>query len=221
VVGLVLLKGMRYLVFVMAVLAAPAWAQPRGGTDEWSLNLFVVGTKHYAFEGGASARNDGGVGFGIAVSRNLNNYFAIGVDASLSTFNYRATVVGNAGSFQTDGDMETGALRIHGTWNLLARPVTPFFTANAGVMILDTNLGADPPANACWAYPWYGEVCGDKAPTTTLARFTYGLGAGLRYELPRQQGYVRALVGAEWIDFKEALSPVGYVVVRADFGLRF
>jgi hypothetical protein len=216
---------MKHLVFAMAVLAAPAGAQPRGGTHEWSLDLFVVGTKSYAFEGGASARNDGGAGFGLTVSRNLNDYFAIGIDASLSEFNYRAAMApgsGNAAArFETDGDMETGALRVHGTWNLLARPVTPFVTANAGVMILDTNLGADPPANACWIYPWYGEVCGDKAPTNSLARFTYGLGAGLRYELPQQQGYLRALVGAEWIDFREALSPVGYVVVRADFGLRF
>jgi hypothetical protein len=216
---------MRYLVLVMAVLIAPAWAQPRGGSDEWSLNLFVVGTKHYAFEGGASARNDGGAGIGITVSRNLNSYFSIGIEGSLSEFNYRANVApgaGNAGTaFQTDGDMETGALRLHGTWNLLARPVTPFLTANAGVMYLDTDLGANPPANACWIYPWYGEVCGDKAPSNSLARFTYGLATGLLYELPRQQGYIRATLGAEWIAFKEALSPVGYVTVRADFGLRF
>jgi hypothetical protein len=43
----------------------------------------------------------------------------------------------------------------------------------------------------------------------------------VRYELPRKQGYVRALLGAEWIDFREALSPVGYVTLRADFGLSF
>ena len=212
---------MKRLIWLFLVVAAPAWGQPRADTNEWSLDLFVVGTKHYSFEGGASARNDGGAGIGISVARNLNNYFAVGIDASLSEFNYRATVVGSAGSFDTEGDMETGALRAHATWNLLARPLTPFFTANAGVMFLDTNLGSDPPANACWIYPWYGEVCGDKAPTNTLTRFTYGIGAGLRYDLPRQQGFIRAIVGAEWIDFREALSPVGYVVVRADFGLRF
>jgi opacity protein-like surface antigen len=212
---------MKRLVWLLIMLTAPACAQPRAGTDEWSLNLFVVGTKQYTFEGGATARNDGGAGIGLTLTRNLNDYFALGLDASLSEFNYRATVVGAAGSFQTDGDMETGALRAHVTWNLLARPVTPFLTASAGVMFLDTNLAGDPPGNACWIYPWYGEVCGDKAPTNTLTRFTYGIGAGLRYELPREQGFVRAMLGAEWIDFREALSPVGYVLVRADFGLRF
>ena len=216
---------MKKLIWVFLILAAPAWAQPRADTNEWSLNLFVVGTKHYAFEGGASARNDGGAGIGISVARNLNDYFSVGIEGTLSEFNYRATVAPGAGnaaaSFSSEGDMETAALRAYTTWNLLARPLTPFLTASAGVIFLDTNLGAEPPANACWIYPWYGEVCGDQVPSNTLTRFTYGIGAGLRYDLPGQQGFLRALVGAEWIDFREALSPVGYVQVRVDFGLRF
>ena len=209
------------LLWLLLALSAPAWAQSRAGTDEWSLNLFAIAPRNYAFEGGATARNDGGAGIGLTVTHNLNDYFAVGLEGSLSTFNYRATVTGSAGSFATDGDMEAGALKAHVTWNLLARPLTPFLTASAGVMLLDPDLGGDPPANACWNYPWYGEVCSDKTPTTTLTRLTYGLGAGLRYELPRKQGFVRALVGAEWIDFREALSPVGYVTLRADFGLTF
>jgi len=213
---------MKKLVWLLMVLSAPALAQSRGGTDEWSLGFYaILGPGQYSFEGGATARNDGGAGVVLSVAHNLNNYFAIGVDASLSEFNYRATVVGSAGSFESHGDMEAGALRAHVTWNLLARPFTPFLSANAGVMFLDTNIRSDPPANACWTYPWYGEVCGERAPTNSLTRLTYGVGAGLRYELPRKQGFVRALAGAEWIDFHDALSPVGYLTLRADFGLSF
>jgi len=212
---------MKKLLWLLMALSAPALGQSRAGTDEWSLNLFAIGSRHYAFEGGATARNDGGAGVSLTVTHNLSDYFAFGLEGSLSTFNYRATATGSAGSFQTDGDMEAGALKAHVTWHLLARPLTPFLTASAGVMFLDTNLDSDPPANACWTYPWYGEVCSDKAPTNALARLTYGVGAGLRYELPRKQGFVRALLGAEWIDFREALSPVGYVTLRADFGIGF
>ena len=50
-------------------------------------------------------------------------------------------------------------------------------------------------------------------------------GAGLRWDLPRSWaysgGFIRLLVGGEWIDFDEASSPVGYWQVRADFGARF
>ena len=212
---------MRKLLWLLIAFAAPALAQSRGGTDEWSLNLFVIGPRDYAFEGGAAVRNDGGAGVGLTVTRNLNDYFALGLEGSLSAFNYRATVSGSAGSFETDGNMETGALKAHVTWNLFARPITPFLTASAGVMILDTDLAGEPPANACWNYPWYGEVCSDKTPSTTLARLTYGLSGGVRYELPRKQGFIRALAGAEWIGLREALSPVGYLVLRADFGISF
>jgi opacity protein-like surface antigen len=212
-------------ICLLLTLPGTLYAQSRAGTNEWSLDLFVVGTKHYAFEGGASARNEGGAGIGLTLTHNLNDYFAVGFDATLSEFDYRAGVAPGAGNaaagFQSEGNMETAGLRFHATWNLLARPVTPFITAGAGVVFLDPNLESGPPANACWIYPWYGEVCGDKAPRGNLTRFTYGVGAGVRHDLPRDLGFVRISVGGEWIHFSEALSPVGYVQFRADFGLRF
>ena len=215
----------RIMFFLFCVAATPAMAQLRADTNEWSLDLFVVGSKHYEFEGGASARNHGGGGIGLTLTRNLNDYLAVGVEATLSEFDYRAGVAPGAGNaaagFQREGSMETAGLRFHATWNLLARAITPFLTAGAGVVFLDPNLESDPPANACWIYPWYGEVCGDKAPRSNLARFAYGVGAGVRYDLPRDLGFIRAFVGGEWIHFSEALSPVGYAQFRADFGLRF
>jgi hypothetical protein len=216
------------LALLLAAVAMPALGgpdAPRGATTEWSLNLLVVGSKRYAFEGGAAARNDGGAGIGVSLTRNLNDYFAVGVDATLSEFDYRARVApgtGNAGpGFDSSGRMETAALRLHATYYLLARRLTPFMSAGVGATFLDTNLGSDPPANACWIYPWYGQVCSDKAPSTTLARLSYGAGAGLRLDLPGRQGFLRAFVSGEWLEFAEARSTVGYVQLRADFGLRF
>ena len=166
----------KFAICLLLAFAGQAAAQSRADTNEWSLNLFVVGTKHYAFEGGASARNDGGGGIGLTLAHNLNDYFAVGLDAALSEFGYRAGVAPGAGNaaagFHSEGSMETAALRAHATWYLLARPVTPFLTAGAGVVFLDSNLDSAPPANACWIYPWHGEVCSDKAPKSNLARFT-------------------------------------------------
>ncbi len=216
---------MKALAVLLVFFSAQAVAQSRADTNEWSLDLFIVGPKHYASDGGAAARNDGGGGIGLTLAHNLSDYFAVGLDATLSEFGYRASVAPGAGNaaagFQSEGSMETAALRAHVTWNLLARPVTPFLTAGAGVVFLDSNLDSDPPASACWIYPWHGEVCSDKAPKSNLARFTYGVGAGVRFELPRELGFIRAFAGGEWIHVPEALSPVGYVQFRADFGLRF
>lgn len=197
---------------------------PRGGSSEWSVNLLAIVGSTDEFEGGAAARNDGGVGIGLSVARNLNNYFAVGVEGTFAQTQYRATVApgaGNAGTgFEARGTLESAALRVHATWNLLSTPVTPFLTLGGGVIFLDTDL-ADPPANACWSYPWHGQVCSDKAPQGTLARLTYSAGAGLRFDLPGRQGFVRAYAGGEWIEFAEALSTVATVQFRADFGLRF
>ena len=211
--------------FLCAVASARAGRSRAATTNEWSLNLFVVGSNHYTFEGGASARNDGGAGFGFSVARNLNDYFAVGVESTLaSSTTARASHRAAATAAPASRPAATWKARrcaLYATWNLLARPLTPFVTAAAGVIFLDPDLGADPPANACWAYPWYGQVCGAQAPSNTLTRFSYGAGAGLRFDLPGERGFIRAFVGGEWIEMSEALSTVGYVTVRADFGLRF
>jgi hypothetical protein len=215
------MKGFCFVV--LTLVSVHSFAEPRGGRDEWDLGFFATGSRHYAFEGGASARNHGGIGYGMTWSHNLNNHFRVGIEGTLSEFNYRATVAPGAGNsaaaFERDGSMTTAGLRARATWNLLAQPVTPFLTATAGLTFIETDLGANPPANACWVYPWYGEVCSDKTPNNPFYRFTYGIGSGLLLEWPT--GFFRATLGAEWIDFKEALSPVGYVTVRADVGLRF
>jgi hypothetical protein len=217
---------MRWYLVLVALAATSAIAQPmRDGTTDGSLNFFVVGSKQYAFEQGASARNDGGVGMGATISRNLNDYFAVGIEGSYARWDYRATVApgaGNAGSgFETTGKMETAAVRLNATWNLLSTRVTPFVTAGAGVIFLDTNIDSALPANACWIYPWYGQVCGGSVPTNALTRFTYAGAAGLRYDLPGSQGFLRVMAGGEWISISEATSPVGYVQFRADFGIKF
>jgi Outer membrane protein beta-barrel domain len=219
------------LFALAALVVPPAQAQdpaPRGRTNEYSLNVQVIGSHDYDFDGGATARNDGGAGVALSIARNLNDHFAIGAEVAWSVFNFRAGVAPAAGNaaarFETDGDTENIALRVHATWYLLSRPVTPFLTAGVGVIFFDPEFDDSAPADACWSYPWYGQICG-AAPENTLTRLTYSAGAGLRWDLPPTWGYnggfLRFLVGGEWIHFDEASSPVGYWQVRADFGARF
>ena len=55
----------------------------------------------------------------------------------------------------------------------------------------------------------------------TLKNTIRATGVGLHTDLPHDWGFIRLLVGGEWIHFSEASSPVGYVQLRADFGVRF
>jgi hypothetical protein len=206
--------------------ASPAAAQIRGPSDEWSLNLHYISSERYAFEGGAAARNDGGGGISATLARNFNDYLSLGAELSYGEFDHRAAVAaapGNpASGFEARGKMELVTLRAVANWYLLARPMTPFLAAGAGVTFLDTNFTGEAPANACWIYPWHGQACGAQPPDGTLARLSYGASVGARWDLSREQGFLRALIGGEWIELSEATSGrVGYVQVRADFGLLF
>lgn len=216
------------LAWFLGLAALPGLGQdpaPRGRSNEYSVNLQAVGSKSYTFEGGAAARNDGGAGVSLSIARNLNDHFAIGAEAAWSAFNFRANVVPGAGNaaagFESEGDTEMVAFRLHATWYLLSGPTTPFLTAGVGVTFFDPEFDNASPANACWIYPWYGQVCGAAPPENTLTRLGYTAGAGLRWDLPHDWGFLRVLAGGEWIHFSEASSPVGYVQLRADFGARF
>jgi len=55
-------------VCLLIAFSGQSHAQSRAATNEWSLNLFVVGAKNYVFESGASARNDGGGGIGLTLA---------------------------------------------------------------------------------------------------------------------------------------------------------
>jgi len=217
---------MRFLLLALCLAASPGFAQSaRSGTSEWSLNLLLDGSRSYDFEGGAALRIDGGYGVGLTWAHHFSEHLALGSDATFGVFDYRARVApgsGNAGAgFDALGTMETATLRLHATWHLLAQPVTPFLTAGAGVTIVDTNLGDTTPASGgCWVYPWYGTVC-SVAPGHTLTRLSYGAALGMRFDLPRDQGFIRAMVGAEWIDVPDAMGSIGYGLMRVDFGVRF
>lgn len=223
---------MRRAFFLLSLLLCAAFSShgysqqhPRSGQREWSLQPHILGSRDYLFAGGAAARLDGGLGIGIGMAKNLNDYFAVGVDLSLSALDYRATVVpgsGNAGaSFDSSGLLERATLRFSGTWYLLSSRTTPFLTGGLGATYLDPDLEAAPPASACWNYPWWGQFCGPQAPQHGLTRFSYALGAGLRHDLPRERGFWRALVSGEWIDWPGPPERLGNIEFRVDFGLKY
>jgi hypothetical protein len=54
-----------------------------------------------------------------------------------------------------------------------------------------------------------------------MTRLTYGAGAGWRFDLERDRGFVRLLVSGEVIDWPTPPGELRNVEFRADFGARF
>jgi hypothetical protein len=213
-------------VVLLALLSGNVLSQTysRTGLREYSLQPHLLGSRTYDFEGGASARLDSGLGIGLGYAQHLNDYLAFGIDIAVASIDYRATVApgaGNAGArFDSSGVMERGTLRLHATWHFLAGRSTPFLTANVGAAHLDPDI--DPPSNGgCWVYPWWGQFCGAEPPTHGMTRFTYGAGAGWRFDLDRERGFVRLLVSGERIDWPAPPGELRNIEFRADFGARF
>ena len=216
------LIGVLVVIFFTEDVAAQAFS--RTGLREYSLQPHVLGSRTYDFEGGASARLDNGLGIGLGVAQHVNDYLAFGIDVTLASIDYRAGVApgaGNAGAaFDTSDVMERATLRLNATWHLLAGRSTPFLAANVGVTHLDPDIEA-PPTGGCWIYPFWGQFCGAEPPTHGMTRLSYGAGAGWRFDLDGNRGFVRLLVSAERIDWPAPPGRLDNVEFRADFGARF
>jgi opacity protein-like surface antigen len=216
------------LLFALAVLPALAAAQmprsgPRAGTYEFYLSPVFTESKSQSFEGGTTARTDTGYGFGFGFARNFTPHWNAGVEFSWGESYYRTTMQGTGAqagqSINSSGTIDTTTLRFAGTWNMLATDLTPFVTAGGGWTHIYTDLPAGPPQNSCWYYPWWGPVCTTYIPTQNTTKFSYNLGAGVRWDVGPY--LVRGLVNAQRVDIGGAQGKDYWTQFRLDFGMRF
>ena len=222
------MKLKRLLMLALLVAAAPALAQApsrgnRAGTYEFYLSPVFTQSKSQTFDGGTSARTDTGYGFGFGFARNFDAHWNGAVEFAWGETYYRTTMQGtgpNVGqSINSSGAIDTSMIRFAGTWNMLASNLTPFVTVGAGWTHIYTDLPAGPPQNSCWYYPWWGPVCTTYIPTQNTTKFSYNLGAGVRWDVGPY--LVRGLVNAQRVDIGGAQGKDYWTQFRLDFGMRF
>lgn len=68
-----------------------------------------------------------------------------------------------------------------------------------GWTAVDSNIASGPPGSVCWWDAWWGYICDYYQPTYTADTFSYGVGAGIRFDInPRM--FVRAGYQERWLD---------------------
>lgn len=207
------------------IVAAPALGQASRRAEKNEIYIGPVFTdgKSYSFEGGSSARTDTGFGLVLGFARNLNPHITAGIEIEWTDQDYRATVQPGPGNGDTarqiNGTLESRTLRLFGTYNILAKPFTPFVSGGLGWTYIDTNIPAGLPENVCWAYPWYGYYCSTYVPTQTTTKFSYNAGAGLR--LDAGNGVFRLMVNSQWVDFGGSYGSSNVIQYRLDVGTKF
>ena len=168
----------------------------------WEATIQVVGTGSESSDGemGSGLEMDSTTGWAFGVTYNFSPNFAVGFDGSFLKPRYTAT-------FNTD---EEGPIslqhkasifngQVNGTWNMLDGPFTPYLQLGIGWTHIDSNVADGPPVTGCWWDPWWGYVCSNFYSTYKDTRFSWGAGAGLRYEF-RNRMFVKGSVNRIEID---------------------
>ena len=211
-------------VIVALVIAVPALAQTsRNRRNEFYGGPVFTDGKSYSFDGGSNAHTDTGVGLTLGWLHNFNPHMAAGVEIEWSEQDYRATVQpgpGNTfGAQQINGTIESRTIRFLGTYHFSERAFTPYVTGGLGWSWVDTNIPSGLPENVCWYYPWWGTYCSTFVPTHNTTKFSYSLGAGLRYDYGK--AVFRGQIHAQWIDFGGNYGSSYATQYRIDFGTKF
>jgi len=177
------------IALVLAALPVVAVAQNdtyrRPGTWEWSVTGVFQESKTAGGDGGSSLSMDSALGLGFGFSYYLNKKLSVGGDFEFLRPDYDAVLVDDTGvqdDLAISHTMSQFNGRFKATYNLLDSRFTPFVEAGLGWSYFDSNVSDGDPIIGCWWHPFWGYICDGFYNTYSETLFSYGAGAGLRYE---------------------------------------
>ena len=179
---------MRNLVVAILLVALPSISAAQGGRAgiwEASVSAVFQDSKTIGSENGSFLEMDTRTGWGINFAYNFTNKLSLGMDLEFVRPDYVAVLVDDSGllpDLNINHQMSQFNGRLKGSFNLFEGPFTPFLEAGLGLSVFDSNVADGPPTTGCWWHPYYGYICENFYSTFSDTLFSYGAGAGLRYE---------------------------------------
>ena len=188
------------LIALLAGNAVSAASSDRSRSWEATIQVLGTGSESRNGENGSGVDFDSATGWGFGVAYNFNEHLAVGFDGAFVKPKYTAT-------FNTDEDGLVSLRhkasvfngQLNGTWNIMKGPFTPFLQLGMGWTHIDSNVADGPPVTGCWWDPWWGYVCSNFYSTYKDTRFSWGAGAGLRYEFQNRM-FVKGSINRVEID---------------------
>jgi len=156
--------------------------------ETWEVSLLMQNQTSTDAEGeqGSSLEIDSGWGWGFGIGYNWTENWNLSYRFSLNKPDYTATIV------PEDPEQETQTLnyqmskyshQFNVTYHFMDGPITPYVQAGVGWTKLDSNVPSQPPTTGCWWDPWWGYICTTTWETFKTSKFTYNVGAGLRWDV--------------------------------------
>jgi opacity protein-like surface antigen len=186
----------------------------------WEATIQVLGTGSESRNGenGSEVDFDSATGWGFGVAYNFNEHLAVGFDGAFVKPKYTAT-------FNTDEDGLVSLRhkasvfngQLNGTWNIMKGPFTPYLQLGIGWTHIDSNVADGPPVTGCWWDPWWGYVCSNFYSTYKDTRFSWGAGAGLRYDFQNRM-FVKGSINRVEIDGGNNEVDIKFDVWRLELG---
>ena len=218
----ILLLAMTLAVFSVTAQAQSSSSQ-RAGHWEWSVSGIFQESKSAGGDGGSSLEIDSATGIGFNFAYNFTSKLALGADLEFIRPRYTAVLVDESGIEDDVVIRHTASQfsgRLKGTFNVIDGPFTPFLEAGLGWSYFDSNVADGPPIVGCWWHPWLGYICEGYYSTYSDTLFSYGVGAGLRYEF-RNGSFIKASYNIWELDGLGAGVDSRFGAGRIEFGWMF
>lgn len=192
----------------LLALAAPLTAlADRDPGWEFGAEIIYQLEETVDFEGGSTVKLEDDPSISLAFAYRINDHLEAHFALDWTETDYDVNVRSNNPLVQVSGQgsLESFTPKFGLNFNLLKSAFTPYATANVGWAFIDTNIPDAPPQSVCWWDPWYGYVCGAYQSTRTVDEFTYGVGAGLRWDIT-DSFTVKLGYNVQWLDLSRATS---------------
>ncbi|MDO3387820.1 outer membrane beta-barrel protein [Gilvimarinus sp. SDUM040013] len=187
------------------MLALPS-AADRGQKYEFAFTIPYLTGETFEFDGGASATLNADPGFGFRAGFNHSDHLNVSGQFLWNSTSYDSVRVLDDGEGTEEpvrGVLDGFTASLMADYYFLKGDFTPYISGQVGWAAVDSNIASGPPSSVCWWDPWWGYICNDYQPTYTEDTFSYGVGAGVRFDISPTM-FIRAGYQERWLDIDRA-----------------
>lgn len=199
----------------------PSQAGSREGRWEGSVILAYQTGLDQSYENGSELNVDSTAGWGISFAWNWTENWNVSYRLISTSPKYSALIVpeeSNVAPQTIEHKMSKLSNQLNVTYNFRSKAFTPFVVAGIGWTKLDSNVPSAPPQTSCWWDPWWGYICIADWKTYKTSKFSYNLGAGVRWDI-NNTVFTKATYTREFLDVKNGSADFDMAIL--ELGLMF